>query len=55
MAFSQTGVRPVKPIIGYLGLLFLCMLIIAFVPVISIALPHAGLLSKSSLLRLFSR
>jgi tripartite ATP-independent transporter DctM subunit len=31
----------VKPIIGYLGLLFLCLLIIAFVPAISTALPHA--------------
>ena len=31
----------VKPILGYLGLLFLCLLIIAFVPAISTALPHA--------------
>ena len=31
----------VKPIMGYLGLLFLCLLIIAFVPSISTALPHA--------------
>ena len=31
----------VKPIIGYLGLLFLCLLIIAFVPAISTALPRA--------------
>ena len=31
----------VKPIIGYLGLLFPCLLIIAFVPAISTALPHA--------------
>jgi tripartite ATP-independent transporter DctM subunit len=31
----------VKPIIGYLGLLFLCLLVIAFVPAISTALPHA--------------
>ena len=31
----------VKPILGYLGLLFLCLLVIAFVPSISTALPHA--------------
>ena len=31
----------VKPILGYLGLLFLCLLVIAFVPWISTALPHA--------------
>ena len=31
----------VKPILGYLGLLFLCLLVIAFVPAISTALPHA--------------
>ncbi len=31
----------VKPILGYLGLLLLCVLIIAFVPSISLALPHA--------------
>jgi TRAP-type C4-dicarboxylate transport system permease large subunit len=30
-----------KPIMGYLGLLFLCLLVIAFVPGISTALPHA--------------
>ena len=33
--------QTVKPITGYLGLLFLCLLIIAFVPAISTALPHA--------------
>jgi tripartite ATP-independent transporter DctM subunit len=33
--------QTVKPITGYLGLLLLCLLIIAFVPVISTALPHA--------------
>jgi tripartite ATP-independent transporter DctM subunit len=31
----------VKPILGYLGLLLLCVLVIAFVPTISLALPHA--------------
>jgi tripartite ATP-independent transporter DctM subunit len=31
----------VRPILGYLGLLFLCLLVIAFVPAISTALPHA--------------
>jgi len=31
----------VKPILGYLGLLFLCLLVIAFVPLISTWLPHA--------------
>jgi tripartite ATP-independent transporter DctM subunit len=31
----------VKPILAYLGLLFLCLLIIAFVPVITTALPHS--------------
>jgi tripartite ATP-independent transporter DctM subunit len=31
----------VKPIVGYLGLLFLCLLVVAFVPVISTALPRA--------------
>ncbi|MBS0540216.1 MAG: TRAP transporter large permease, partial [Proteobacteria bacterium] len=31
----------VKPIMGYLGLLFLCLLVIAFVPSISTWLPHA--------------
>ena len=30
----------VKPILGYLGLLFLCLLVIAFVPSISTWLPH---------------
>lgn len=30
----------VKPIMGYLGLLFLCLLVIAFVPSISTWLPH---------------
>ena len=32
--------QTVRPIMGYLGLLFLCLLIIAFVPVISTALPR---------------
>jgi tripartite ATP-independent transporter DctM subunit len=32
--------QTVKPIAGYLGLLFLALLVIAFVPVISIYLPH---------------
>jgi len=31
----------VTPILGYLGLLFLCLLVIAFVPQISTWLPHA--------------
>jgi len=31
----------VKPILGYLGLLFVCLLVIAFVPSISTWLPHA--------------
>jgi len=30
----------VKPILGYLGLLFLCLLVIAFLPALSTALPH---------------
>ncbi len=33
--------QTVKPIMGYLGLLSLCLLLIAFVPAISTALPHA--------------
>ncbi|SHK00927.1 TRAP transporter, DctM subunit [Bradyrhizobium lablabi] len=33
--------QTVKPILGYLGLLFLCLLVIAFVPAISTALPQA--------------
>mgnify|MGYP007014306503 CR=1 FL=1 len=33
--------QTVKPILGYLGLLFLCLLVIAFVPVLSTALPRA--------------
>jgi tripartite ATP-independent transporter DctM subunit len=33
--------QTVKPIMGYLGLLFLCLLVIAFIPGISTALPHA--------------
>ncbi|WP_050628391.1 TRAP transporter large permease subunit [Bradyrhizobium viridifuturi] len=33
--------QTIKPIAGYLGLLLLCLLVIAFVPVISTALPHA--------------
>jgi tripartite ATP-independent transporter DctM subunit len=32
--------QTVRPIMGYLGLLFLCLLVIAFVPVISTALPR---------------
>jgi tripartite ATP-independent transporter DctM subunit len=31
----------VKPMLGYLGLLFLCLLVIAFVPGITLWLPHA--------------
>ena len=33
--------QTVKPIMGYLGLLFLCLLVIAFVPAISTSLPRA--------------
>ncbi|WP_342727666.1 TRAP transporter large permease subunit [Bradyrhizobium sp. B097] len=33
--------QTIKPISGYLGLLLLCLLVIAFVPAISTALPHA--------------
>jgi tripartite ATP-independent transporter DctM subunit len=33
--------QTVKPIAGYLGLLFLCLLVVAFVPAISTALPRA--------------
>jgi tripartite ATP-independent transporter DctM subunit len=33
--------QTIKPIAGYLGLLLLCLLVIAFVPMISTALPHA--------------
>ena len=33
--------QTVKPMLGYLGLLFLCLLVIAFVPAISTALPRA--------------
>jgi tripartite ATP-independent transporter DctM subunit len=33
--------QTVKPMLGYLGLLLLCLLVIAFVPVISTALPRA--------------
>jgi tripartite ATP-independent transporter DctM subunit len=33
--------QTVKPMLGYLGLLLLCLLMIAFVPVISTALPRA--------------
>jgi tripartite ATP-independent transporter DctM subunit len=33
--------QTVKPILGYLGLLLACLLVIAFVPVISTALPRA--------------
>ena len=32
--------QTVRPIIGYLGLLFVCLLIIAFIPSLSLALPH---------------
>ncbi|MGA9868358.1 MAG: TRAP transporter large permease subunit [Acetobacteraceae bacterium] len=31
----------VKPMLGYLGLLFLCLLVIAFVPAITLWLPHS--------------
>lgn len=33
--------QTVKPIIGYLGLLLLCLLVVAFVPAISTLLPRA--------------
>src|SRR6266700_3475628 len=33
--------QTIKPIMGYLGLLLLCLLVIAFVPVLSTALPRA--------------
>ena len=33
--------QTVKPILAYLGLLLLCLLLIAFVPAISLMLPHA--------------
>jgi tripartite ATP-independent transporter DctM subunit len=33
--------QTVKPILGYLGLLLLCLLVVAFVPAISTALPRA--------------
>jgi TRAP-type C4-dicarboxylate transport system permease large subunit len=33
--------QTVKPILGYLGLLLLCLLVIAFVPALSTALPRA--------------
>ena len=33
--------QTVKPIMGYLGLLFLCLLVVAFVPAISTMLPRA--------------
>lgn len=33
--------QTVKPIMGYLGLLLLCLLVVAFVPAISTTLPHA--------------
>jgi len=33
--------QTIKPILGYLGLLLLCLLVIAFVPSISTALPRA--------------
>jgi TRAP-type C4-dicarboxylate transport system permease large subunit len=31
----------VKPIFGYLGLLLICLLVIAFVPALTLWLPHA--------------
>jgi TRAP-type C4-dicarboxylate transport system permease large subunit len=31
----------IKPIVGYLGLLLVCVLVIAFFPAISTTLPHA--------------
>jgi hypothetical protein len=40
--------QTVKPIIGYLGLPLLCLLVIAFVPAISTALPRAFLLTAVS-------
>ena len=33
--------QTIRPIVGYLGLLFLCLLVVAFVPAISTALPRA--------------
>jgi tripartite ATP-independent transporter DctM subunit len=33
--------QTIKPIAGYLGLLFLCLLVVAFVPALSTALPRA--------------
>ena len=36
---SRLGMRAVA--LGYLGLLLLCLLVIAFVPAISTTLPHA--------------
>jgi tripartite ATP-independent transporter DctM subunit len=33
--------QTIKPITGYLGLLFLCLLVVAFVPALSTALPRA--------------
>jgi tripartite ATP-independent transporter DctM subunit len=33
--------QTIKPIMGYLGLLFLCLLVVAFVPALSTALPRA--------------
>ncbi len=38
------GVRledTVKPILRYLGVLFVCLLVIAFVPIVTLALPRA--------------
>ena len=37
MPIEQT----VKPIFGYLGLLLICLLVIAFVPALTLWLPHA--------------
>jgi len=39
--FVKIFAETVKPILGYLGLLLLCLLVIAFVPGISTALPRA--------------
>jgi TRAP-type C4-dicarboxylate transport system permease large subunit len=33
--------QTVKPIMGYLGLLLICLLVIAFVPALTLWLPHA--------------
>ena len=36
----------VRPMLGYLGLLFLCLLVIAFVPGLTLWLPHLSAISK---------